>query len=54
MKREFFGLLFIVIFLIVYLTIEKLCGTDVVSKFIVVWILIAFFMGQYSTKYPKL
>ena len=54
MKREYFGLLFIIAFLIIYLILEHYFGVEVVSKFIVIWVLIGFFVGQYSTRFPKM
>ena len=57
MKREYFGMLFIVIitaFLITadYIFEEKIVA-DLVNRYVIIWILAAFYIGQYSMKYPK-
>ena len=56
MKREYFGMLFILgfvllIFLTKYFIGEKVY--DYLSKFIVVWLMVAFQVGQYSMRFPK-
>ncbi|TDE07805.1 hypothetical protein [Flavobacterium sandaracinum] len=57
MKREYFGMLFIIGFVCLALTANyffgKLILEDYISKFIVIWILIAFNVGQYSMRFPK-
>jgi len=57
MKREFFGMLFLIAFIGVYfLSVNFLGEEDTIhylSRFIVIWILIAFYVGQYSMKFPK-
>ena len=57
MKREYFGMLFIIasvalIFLVEYIFDENKV-MDNLSRFIVVWIAIAYQVGQYSTRFPK-
>ena len=58
MKREYFLMLFMTILLIVYFACNYFFGSDIVedkiSKFLVIIILISFYAGQYSTKFPKL
>ena len=57
MKREYFGMLFIIVFVCLTLTANyffgKLIFEEYISKFIVIWILIAFYAGQYSMRFPK-
>ena len=57
MKREYFGMLFIILSVILLLTMEYIFGEKVVMNnlytFIVVWLMIAFQLGQYSMRYPK-
>lgn len=57
MKREYIGILFIIgfvalIFLAEYFIDEEKI-MDYLSRFIVIWILVAFQIGQYSMRYPK-
>jgi hypothetical protein len=57
MKREYFGMLFIIgsialIFLAEYFFCETIV-MDNLSRFIVIWIMIAFQVGQYSMRFPK-
>jgi hypothetical protein len=57
MKREYFGMLFMVIFVGIILTADYIFGeaifTDYLGKYCVIWILIAYYVGQYSMKFPK-
>lgn len=56
MKREYFGMLFIITFVVLIFITEYFIGEkvyDYLSKFIVVWIMIAFQVGQYSMRFPK-
>lgn len=56
MKREYFGILFILVFVILVFITEYFIGEkvyDYLSKFIVVWLMIAFQVGQYSMRFPK-
>jgi len=56
MKREYFGMIFIIAFVLLILLAEYMIGEqvwDYVSTFIVIWILIGFYVGQHSMKYPK-
>lgn len=57
MKREYFGMLFMVIFVGIILAADYFFGeeifTDYISKYCVIWILIAYNVGQYSMKFPK-
>ena len=57
MKREYFGMLFLVLSVVLILLTQYFFGEakvmDKLSKFIVIWILIAFYAGQYSMKFPK-
>lgn len=56
-KREHIGMLFMVTFVGLYFLLENFIGEEAVShylsRFIVVWLLIAFSVGQYSMKFPK-
>ena len=57
MKREYFGMLFmcvvLAVILIAYYFFEEAKVSDVINKFIIVWIILAFNVGQYSMKFPK-
>lgn len=57
MKREYFGMLFmsvvLALILIAYYFFEETQVSDVISKFIIVWIILGFTVGQYSMKFPK-
>jgi len=57
MKREYFGMLFILSFVAVFFVMIYFLGeekmTNYLSKFIVIWILVAYYIGQYSMKFPK-
>lgn len=57
MKREYFGMLFIIGFVALYFIAEYFFGDENVMKylnnFIVVWVLIGYQAGQYSMKFPK-
>jgi len=56
MKREYFGMLFIITFVVLIFVTEYFIGEkvyDYLSKFIVVWLMIAFQVGQYSMRFPK-
>ncbi|WP_181368975.1 hypothetical protein [Flavobacterium pallidum] len=56
MKREYFGMLFIIIFTGILILSDYLFGGaawDYFQKYIVIWVLIAFYAGQYSMKFPK-
>jgi len=56
MKREYFGMIFIFTTVAILLLTDYFAGEIVwefVNKFIVIWILIAFYAGQYSMRFPK-
>jgi len=57
MKRELFAALFLMVFVGLYfLAVVILSEEEVMyylSRFIVVWLLLAFYIGQYSMKFPK-
>lgn len=57
MKREYFGMLFMVVFVAMIFLAIFIFGNDKVmdnlSRFIVVWILVGFQVGQYSMRFPK-
>lgn len=57
MKREYFGMIFIFICVILIIGCGYIFGDEVVfdnlSRFIIVWILVGFYAGQYSMKFPK-
>lgn len=56
MKREYFGMLFIFVFVGLILLADYFIGEetrDYLSKFIVVVVLIGFYAGQYSMRFPK-
>lgn len=57
MKREYFGMLFIIAFVALIFIAATIIGDEVVfdnlSRYIVIWVLIGFYAGQYSMKFPK-
>lgn len=57
MKREYFGMLFIIISVFIITAADYIFGDEVVrenlGRFIVIWILAGFYAGQYSMKFPK-
>lgn len=57
MKREYFGLLFLIGFVTFIFLGEYLFGEEKVmenlSRFIVIWVLLGFYAGQYSMRFPK-
>lgn len=57
MKREYFGILFILVFIASIFIAEYFFGeakvTNWLSSFIVIWVLLAFYAGQYSMRFPK-
>lgn len=57
MKREYFGMLFMISFVALIFVAEYFFGDEKVmdnlARFIVVWILMGFQVGQYSMRFPK-
>lgn len=57
MKREYFTALFLIVSVVLILTLDYIFGSEVVAekmhRFIVIWLLVAFLFGQYSTRFPK-
>lgn len=57
MKREFFAALFFIvsvsIILLASYIVDEALVSDVLHKFIVIWLLIAYYAGQYSMRFPK-
>ena len=57
MKREYVGFMFLLATVIVLIgasyVFEQTKIDDIVTKFIVIWLLIAYYVGQYSMKFPK-
>ncbi len=57
MKRPYFGILFIISITAIYFTADYFFGSEIVAEkiqsFIVIWLLIAYYAGQYSMKFPK-
>ena len=57
MKREYFGMLFIIVFFCSILAADYFFGdeqvTNYLSKSIVIWVLAGFYAGQYSMRFPK-
>jgi hypothetical protein len=57
MKREYFAMLFMLASIILIFIAGFFFGDEVVfanvSRFIVIWLLVAFYAGQYSMKFPK-
>ena len=57
MKREYFNMLFIIGFAALILSAYLFFGEEkvehILSRFIVIWILIGYYAGQYSMRFPK-
>lgn len=57
MKREYFTMLFMLTFVALIFIAGAVFGDEVVfdnlNRFIVIWILVGFYAGQYSMKFPK-
>jgi hypothetical protein len=57
MKREYFLVLLFAVFFIIYFTVEHFFGEAIFDKYlrnyIIIWLLIPFYLGQYSMKFPK-
>jgi hypothetical protein len=57
MKREYFGMLFIIVFVALFFIAEYFFGEEKVmenlNRFIVIWVLLGFYAGQYSMRFPK-
>jgi hypothetical protein len=56
MKREYFGILFIIIITSIILLSDYIFGEAFwrnIDRYIIIVILIAFYAGQYSMKFPK-
>lgn len=58
MKREYFGGIFITFSAIIILSsiyiFEEELVEKIIYRFIIIWLMIAFLAGQYSTKFPKI
>jgi hypothetical protein len=57
MKREYIGIIFLLSTVIILIgagyIFEQTKIDDIVTKFIIIWLLIAYYVGQYSMKFPK-
>ena len=57
MKREYFGMLFFGVFVAGIFICNAIFSEEVVadklSRFIIVWVVLGFSVGQYSMKFPK-
>ncbi len=57
MKREYVGMIFLLSTVIILIggsyIIEQTKINEFVNKFIIVWLFIAYLIGQYSMKFPK-
>ena len=57
MKREYVGMIFLLSTVIILIggsyIIEQTKIDEFVNKFIIVWLFIAYLIGQYSMKFPK-
>jgi len=57
MKREYFVMLFIIVFTCLLIALQYLVDEQIVNdyltRFVVVWVLLAIYIGQYSMKFPK-
>ncbi len=57
MKREYFGMLFIILFVAGIFLADSIFGdekvTNYLSTYIVVWVAVGFYAGQHSMRFPK-
>lgn len=57
MKREYIGFIFMLITVIILIgasyIFEQTKIDETVNKFIIIWLIIAYNVGQYSMKFPK-
>ena len=57
MKREYFGMLFIIGFVLLIFLAEYLFGEEKIEHYltysIVAWVYMGFHLGQYSMRFPK-
>ena len=56
MKREYFGMLFIIAFTTIIVLVDYFTDFEIwdhISKFIVIWVLVGYYAGQYSMRFPK-
>ena len=57
MKREYVGFIFMLATVIIIIgagyIFEEAKIEDSISKFIIIWLLIAYNIGQYSMRFPK-
>lgn len=53
MTQRYFGMLFIIIFVAVYIALSYLVPEERLAGFIVIWVMCGFYAGQYSTRFPK-
>ncbi len=57
MKREYFAMLFIILFVASTFIADYFLDTETVkhylNSFIVIWVLIGYYAGQYSMRFPK-
>jgi len=53
MKREYFGMLFLLLFVGIWYILEYYFGSEKLINYIVIWVLCGFYAGQYSMRFPK-
>jgi TM2 domain-containing membrane protein YozV len=57
MKREYVGLLFLLITVVIILGLgylyEQQKVENIISRFIIIWLIVAYYVGQYSMRFPK-
>uniref|UniRef100_UPI004049DC6C hypothetical protein n=1 Tax=Flavobacterium sp. TaxID=239 RepID=UPI004049DC6C len=57
MKREYIGMIFLLVTVIILIggsyIFEQTKIDNLVNKFIIIWLLLAYQIGQYSMKFPK-
>ena len=53
MKREYFGMLFLILFVAILFALDYFFGSEKLMNFIVIWVLCGFYAGQYSMRFPK-
>ena len=53
MTQRYFGMLFILLFGAIYITLTYWVSEVKLSHFIVIWVMTGFYAGQYSTRFKK-
>ena len=57
MKREYFGMLVMLVIVVIILLsgylFEQFIVKDILNRYIIIWFVLVFYLGQYSMRFPK-